>query len=364
MSSQIDKAKKYSIVQFDSSGTKLVEIVPIIWIEEDQKEVFWPLCKGSALKTMVKKCEIVPLPSWTSHTFEKILGSYGSFHDACLKLKQAEDTSNIESSQEDDIGIRRGRRVQKKKDVVIESRDSSSDSELDLDNSLFLAPPTTQISEDQFDITIESTGDQPHPPDENNQQVAVVPEIPQPVIVQEDFDVEQDPKLFLATAADTADIKSLIEGIFELLERQAEDIREIKAAIHTLRANSQGGNLLPDYSIIPPLPIAGRLELVAFEDWLKSSDSHKKLLISYLSTTGGSNTDRNTRQVLLKLIGGSLRCQINYTGKGNKVALENLEILKILKDSVRTRYPVANDDEILGTAKNWFKYAPKDREDQ
>ncbi|OXA39493.1 hypothetical protein Fcan01_25719 [Folsomia candida] len=267
---------------------------------------------------MVKKCEIVPLPSWTSHTFEKILGSYGSFHDACLKLKQAEDTSNIESSQEDDIGIRRG----------------------------------------------QSTGDQPHPPDENNQQVAVVPEIPQPVIVQEDFDVEQDPKLFLATAADTADIKSLIEGIFELLERQAEDIREIKAAIHTLRANSQGGNLLPDYSIIPPLPIAGRLELVAFEDWLKSSDSHKKLLISYLSTTGGSNTDRNTRQVLLKLIGGSLRCQINYTGKGNKVALENLEILKILKDSVRTRYPVANDDEILGTAKNWFKYAPKDGEDQ
>lgn len=66
---------------------------------------------------------------------------------------------------------------------------------------------------------------------------------------------------------------------FELLERQAEDIREIKAAIHTLRANSQGGNLLPDYSIIPPLPIAGRLELVAFEDWLKSSDSHKKLLV-------------------------------------------------------------------------------------
>ncbi|XP_035716584.1 uncharacterized protein LOC118439406 isoform X1 [Folsomia candida] len=323
---------------------------------------------------------------------DNLLLLLGSFHDACLKLKQAEDTSNIESSQEDDIGIRRGRRVQKKKDVVIESRDSSSDSELDLDNSLFLAPPTTQISEDQFDITIgkltgltsififlniyifnlfccqESTGDQPHPPDENNQQVAVVPEIPQPVIVQEDFDVEQDPKLFLATAADTADIKSLIEGFmkksFELLERQAEDIREIKAAIHTLRANSQGGNLLPDYSIIPPLPIAGRLELVAFEDWLKSSDSHKKLLISYLSTTGGSNTDRNTRQVLLKLIGGSLRCQINYTGKGNKVALENLEILKILKDSVRTRYPVANDDEILGTAKNWFKYAPKDREDQ
>ncbi|XP_035716612.1 uncharacterized protein LOC118439418 isoform X4 [Folsomia candida] len=321
---------------------------------------------------------------------DNLLLLLGSFHDACLKLKQAEDTSNIESSQEDDIGIRRGRRVQKKKDVVIESRDSSSDSELDLDNSLFLAPPTTQIK---------STGDQPHPPDENNQQVAVVPEIPQPVIVQEDFDVEQDPKLFLATAADTADIKSLIEGMFllicytyyisifmaitlittyfinlmlfriheksfELLERQAEDIREIKAAIHTLRANSQGGNLLPDYSIIPPLPIAGRLELVAFEDWLKSSDSHKKLLISYLSTTGGSNTDRNTRQVLLKLIGGSLRCQINYTGKGNKVALENLEILKILKDSVRTRYPVANDDEILGTAKNWFKYAPKDGEDQ
>lgn len=172
---------------------------------------------------------------------DNLLLLLGSFHDACLKLKQAEDTSNIESSQEDDIGIRRGRRVQKKKDVVIESRDSSSDSELDLDNSLFLAPPTTQISEDQFDITIgkltgltsififlniyifnlfccqESTGDQPHPPDENNQQVAVVPEIPQPVIVQEDFDVEQDPKLFLATAADTADIKSLIEGMFLLI---------------------------------------------------------------------------------------------------------------------------------------------------
>lgn len=72
--------KKYCVVQFDANdgkGTKLVEIVPGIWLNIISQEVSWPSVKGATLKLMVKNCEVNNLLLWKPQKFEKILGSYG-----------------------------------------------------------------------------------------------------------------------------------------------------------------------------------------------------------------------------------------------------------------------------------------------
>lgn len=72
------QVNKFCIIQIDCNGEKFVEIAPTIWLEEEEKFVFWP--PASKLKSFSKKGTVHPLPSWRRQTYQKILGKYGDYH--------------------------------------------------------------------------------------------------------------------------------------------------------------------------------------------------------------------------------------------------------------------------------------------
>lgn len=71
-------AKPYCVVEFCSEfgDSKPVEAVPKIWIDFDQKYVFWPPKNGSKFQSAVKK-QTPPSSTWSLHRFTRVLAECG-----------------------------------------------------------------------------------------------------------------------------------------------------------------------------------------------------------------------------------------------------------------------------------------------
>ncbi|CAL8145797.1 unnamed protein product [Orchesella dallaii] len=64
--------------------------------------------------------------------------------------------------------------------------------------------------------------------------------------------------------------------VYHLLEKQSEEIKDIKAHLNAFRAGGSG--VVPDFSSIPTLPIFNSTKLDEVEDWL-NLDANKHLLV-------------------------------------------------------------------------------------
>ena len=71
--------------------------------------------------------------------------------------------------------------------------------------------------------------------------------------------------------------------VLTLLERQGDEIREIKAAVQSLRSGQS--QPLVDYSVIPKHPLLTRDELQ--ETWIKNTEVNRELLVIFFLTRFG-----------------------------------------------------------------------------
>ncbi|OXA54729.1 Phenylalanine--tRNA ligase beta subunit [Folsomia candida] len=323
---------KFSILQIDVKGTKLVEIVPLSWIDETEKVVCWP--PAAKLKSLSKKGSSLPLPSWRQQNFEKILGKYASWEIACEKLKVAEETSNIESDSEEEPPHRRRNNVPQ---ALIEgnppkiSSDSSGEEE---EGDIAVVPPS---------VTLDSEATPPnHPPDSEVQLVN-----------------EEGGAILLTSFQEIQDLKKLILGFqkqcFEILERQNIDIKDIKSVLHNLKATN-GDGPTADFSVIPTHPLNNKEELDILENWIRDAKANRDTLIDYLALTGGKTPQKNVRKLYKKFFVFSFARQINWTGKGGKISLKPLEFLGVVKEAVRRKHNTATDDDIESVSKDYFRF--------
>ncbi|OXA54809.1 hypothetical protein Fcan01_10196 [Folsomia candida] len=184
------QVNKFCIIQIDCNGEKFVEIAPTIWLEEEEKFVFWP--PASKLKSFSKKGTVHPLPSWRRQTYQKILGKYDTWKLACEKVKIAEDTSNLGSAAENHL---EGRRKKNSRELS-HPNVSSSGSEDDEENSILVSPPPMN-DEGSTEVQLSTQ-------DSDN-----IPSVNQPEVINLEG---QDIGVLLATSTDINDLKKLIEG--------------------------------------------------------------------------------------------------------------------------------------------------------
>ncbi|OXA39776.1 hypothetical protein Fcan01_25561 [Folsomia candida] len=310
--------------KIDCNGEKFVEIAPTIWLEKEEKFVLWP--PASKLKSFSKK--------------GNILGKYV----ACEKVKIAEDTSNLKSASENHL---EGRKQKHNRELSHPNVSSSSSEDEEENSILVLPPPMNDEGSTEVQLSTQINDN--------------IPSINLPEVVNlegEDIDV------LLATSADINDLKKLIEGksllsyntrIIKILERQNAEILEIRATLHNIRI-SNDGEVEADFSSIPHHHLETREHLEQTENWLKLADTNRDLLIEYLRIKGGDTVEKNTKKAFKKLVSPELARQINYTGKGGKIALKPLGIFSAVIESVRKNYPAATDNIIEKAAKDFFRF--------
>ncbi|OXA46479.1 hypothetical protein Fcan01_18568 [Folsomia candida] len=129
----------------------------------------------------------------------------------------------------------------------------------------------------------------------------------------------------------------------------------MRATLHNIRI-SNDGEVEVNFSSIPHRYLETREHLEQTENWLELADANRDLLIEYLRIKGGDTVEKNTRRAFKKLVSPELARQINYTGKGGKIALKTLGIFSVVIESVRKNYPAATDNIIEKTAKHFFRF--------
>ncbi|XP_073730188.1 uncharacterized protein [Misgurnus anguillicaudatus] len=85
----------YFIVSFIK--TNEVEVVPGVWVEGEVCK--WPNYKLDAMQKAIKNCEM-PKETWTSYDI-RVLYKANSFSEARLKLRRAEDDTDLQSEAEE-----------------------------------------------------------------------------------------------------------------------------------------------------------------------------------------------------------------------------------------------------------------------
>jgi hypothetical protein len=106
----MDKTKMdFAVVEFTADSS--VEVVPSLWLTENSQKSYWPPYKGDRLMKSIKKVE-QPTHSWKSYAV-RVIHEYESYGDARLKLRQAEETSALDT-ETDEVATMKSREKRKK----------------------------------------------------------------------------------------------------------------------------------------------------------------------------------------------------------------------------------------------------------
>ncbi|XP_050392335.1 protein transport protein SEC24 isoform X2 [Patella vulgata] len=101
-------------------------------------------------------------------------------------------------------------------------------------------------------------------------------------------------------------------------------------------------------------------DLEEFERQLENR-SVRRNVIQQLARVGGTKVSSNVQNVLNRLMSNSLMAQFNLKGNKGKRSIMDLEIYKVVRDSVMISQPSCNEAEITTAVSAHLKYAPDRR---
>lgn len=105
-------------------------------------------------------------------------------------------------------------------------------------------------------------------------------------------------------------------------------------------------------------PIQTQDEVWKCDDKLKEEDMANKM-VKFLSPIGGENMKKTVRRLLSFMFSNKLAREVNWIGKGGKLAFSKLKLKDILIRAVRANRlsSDATHSDICNTVKEWFRYS-------
>ncbi|ODM97414.1 hypothetical protein Ocin01_09266 [Orchesella cincta] len=136
-------------------------------------------------------------------------------------------------------------------------------------------------------------------------------------------------------------------------------LSEIKADIRELLHRSSNSSPAEELSLktIPfDLPVQTSDILVNLNNWATHVESFNSL-VNFLSSIGGSDVGKIVRNILARLISGTLARQINYTGAHEKISFDSLVLKKAVIAAVRCNkgFECETEVKIKSAIQNWFR---------
>ncbi|XP_035701167.1 uncharacterized protein LOC110862170 [Folsomia candida] len=351
--------KKYYIIEFppDKYNSVPVELVPSHWVIPAEKVCLWPPNSGPSIRNLIKKGTAIPDVKWGRVSYARIIGNYDDYEVATKKLQVAEDTSNLESETEPESRLRSKKIIPDIQPSSTRGDVTSSSDEEDSDANKNSPPSGSLLDNLELDQPLSIPEIIPETEEQSNLQVG-------------NQVVTGDTSFVVVNSQELNDLRLLIsrttQSVLTLLEKQAEDIKDIKALLINVKQRPDGRKA-PNFSAIPKLPLDNEVALAEFESWLEV-DSNRELLVEYLAFSTATQIEASTRKILKKLFTNEFGRRINFTGKGNKTSMKNLKLLEVVKETVRNVFTVESvpdpknpsgriptDDIIQTAAMNWFR---------
>ncbi|XP_071576472.1 uncharacterized protein [Temnothorax nylanderi] len=123
----------YAVVEFMDG----LQVIPTNWLSQDRRSALWPNFTNNKSYDKAIKTMIDPESTWASHSIKKIFGTFVFYVRAMKKLKEAEDTSDLNSGTEKEEFLKKSRKLRAAKPI-----DSSNDEEEESDDSFVSELPT------------------------------------------------------------------------------------------------------------------------------------------------------------------------------------------------------------------------------
>nr|CAB3267653.1 inactive serine/threonine-protein kinase VRK3 [Phallusia mammillata] len=339
----------YAVVEFsgenDESGCSMIEIIPLGWLRENEKLCYWPPYRNSLKIAKCVKNHVDADSTWTSCTVKRVMYKTDSYLKAREKLRQAEEVSDLQTSDISDSEVskkRIKRPVARYADFDSDSDDSSPPSKKRT-QSAPLPPPLIRTSSAQN-------------PEELKRKL-----LESDQRIDDSFEFSNDDSFSEKTCASQNTSTSVQKQILCGIEHVKLQLANVLAVLQNNSQNPSNPIKLPSNV---SFPLNDMESLQHFEDVLKDKDKTvQNNLVQYLGSIGGKDISTTVRHILVHCVSNKLALQFNMKGKGKKHAFTLLGLNEIIQRAVRRNHITASatDADINAVTADWLRFA-KDRD--
>ncbi|KAF5302953.1 hypothetical protein FQR65_LT19054 [Abscondita terminalis] len=364
-------ALQFHSVEFGGDHCGGLAVVSESWLTPLKKEVFWPPFKSNNLFTNSLKNAETPNDKWKLYPINRIYFQTDDLAKAQHKIKQAEETSNIETDYTEDDDKPRRKRVTRK------LYESDSDDNDELPISKLRRPPT--FSEHRFNTRFNNSFSTTQSDANVNTRVNFIQTTPLPLATSSVFNENRLDSHFnnsstLTTHGDTSvtrtvetipaqkniitgnEFNTLLTEILKLKHQQNEILSLLR------QSSKDTSSTITEYTPPIQLPITNITDLDKIEKYL-ADPSHLNHFKSYCATfAGGKDLVPKTNKILRSILADEVATLYNYCGQnkkgGGKKSFASLKLNEVVLYAVKNRTEF-NDAEIKLGIQNWLKHAPK-----
>ncbi|CAH1102781.1 unnamed protein product [Psylliodes chrysocephalus] len=318
----------YCLIEFKEKDGGGLAVVSDTWLTPRKKQVYWPPYKDNGqFRKALTKGEEVNSETWKLYDIHRTFYECDDYAKACIKLKKAQVTSDIQSDENEEV-IQKRRRIPRKL--------SYSDSEEE-DSCKLPRPPPIKLGKTSTPALVNLL---------SSTSPEVTPSSSYIASSQASTDTSRD------TTLDRAAYETLLKYVLKVKEQN----QQILSLLQKKSTDVPVSMVPSDLPINFPLNLEE--DLRSLENYLNNKEN-LNVLILYFSQKGASNELITTVNRTLKhLISNALASQYSYFGKRQKRAFHELKLNELVIGSVKLSCPACSDKTIEDAIKVWLKHAP------
>ncbi|XP_077278808.1 uncharacterized protein LOC143906539 [Temnothorax americanus] len=316
----------YAVVEFMDG----LQVIPTNWLSQDLRSALWPNFTNNKSYDKAIKQMIDPESTWASHSIKKIFGTFVSYVRAMKKLKEAEDTSDLNSGTEKEEFLKKSRKQLEK--IYLPSAKklsgdrlplptTSSNSENEPLEKIYL-PSAKKLSGDRLPLS--TTSSNSNSKDENF-------------------------KNYIITKIIT--FESAIDNIKKI--KKSVKLIANKLSIDIIDKKQENMDTTKDF------PLKNQTELDTLEDKLQNDEGYRNELIKQLCRARSGNMRTFCIRLIRRIFSNELATKYSWLGTKKKEIFSTLHICKVIMSVIRKSHSDVSDDQIAALIKIWLAHAPE-----
>ncbi|XP_077256672.1 uncharacterized protein LOC143894350 [Temnothorax americanus] len=301
----------YAVVEFMDG----LQVIPTNWLSQDLRSALWPNFTNNKSYDKAIKQMIDPESTWASHSIKNIFGTFVSYVRAMKKLKEAEDTSDLNSGTEKEKFLKKSRKVRAAKPI-----DSSNDEEEESDDS-FVSELPTFPKKRCHEITQCMSKNKVGRPRKDINYIGV----------EDNANKENNDQNVASSVKLIADKLSI-----DIIDKKQENMDTTK-----------------------DFPLKNQTELDTLEDKLQNDEGYRNELIKQLCRARSGNMRTFCIRLMRRIFSNELATKYSWLGTKKKEIFSTLHICKVIMSVIRKSHSDVSDDQIAAPIKIWLAHAPE-----
>lgn len=323
----------YAVIEFSPQQGGGLSLVSKKWLTPRKKEVFWPPYKEQAQFTRsLKRSEEINCETWRLYNVHRIFFESDDYDEAILKLKRAEETSDLATTTEDDEAP-----MKRKRSAPSRFLESSEEEE----ETSYIRPPPVKRS--LFKGENHSI--------RNAHTSSLV------TVASKDVTIHNDNSMIASSSKGKCDPSYENSGFQKEVLTHLMNIREQNNQIlNLLIQKTYSSTKLPeDFPV--QFPIQSLDQLNTLEEFLNKAENLNSLAL-YLSGFGGKDIINSTNRILKTILTDALAKEFSFYGmRQQKRKFAELHLKSAIIRAIKRNNENTLDSNVEDIIKVWLKHA-------